>query len=391
MTDYSNEQNNVFGEVQPMEAPSVEAEPVAVAEPQPVAPVVDTPAEIPPVVEPVIAVEAPAFVAEAVAQPQVAEPVAPTYQEPVQPQVAEPVVPVYQAPVYQETVPPAQIPVAPTYQAPAEPQPPKKSSAPIVVGILAVLLVIALAVILVFALGDKDGSDDKNGKGNKKETEQVDDTDSSEDDDADEDDKTDKDDTNKDDKDNNKDDKNDKNDKNENTDDDDTSVIAPAAKGYTEYLDAFCGFCCGDVYQFERLLPEALWDIMRVACAEELGYLPTKEEVIELMLSETEDLEFLDETTYDILSESVADDRDVRMMQNALMEVLVLDEIEEAYELHIKWTMKADGKSLEYEERVYAIYFDGEWTLMSENYIPYCMDMEEFGQEMENTFGANYI
>ena len=324
MTDYSNEQNNVFGEV----------------------------------------------------KPQVAESVAPTYQEPVQPQVAEPVVPVYQAPVYQETVPPAQIPVAPTYQAPAEPQPPKKSSAPIIIGILGALLVIALAVILVLALGDKDDSDDKNDKGNKKETEQVDDTDSSEDDDADEDDKTDKgdkDDTNKDDKDNNKGDKNDKNDKNENTD---TDINVPVRAGYTSYIDSMCEVFCGNLRGIRGMFPESMWELMRWAYIEELGYLPSVDEVIDDMIGEEEPDDVADYATYEITSEVAVDEETIDLLESGLREFFITDPIEEAYEVHIVWTIGLDGEALTFEDTAYGVCFDGEWTLMSKNYMVYVLDTE---------------
>lgn len=339
MTDYNGEQNNVFGEVQPMAVTPEEELPVeatavesaSVAEPQPVA-------------EPVMDVSSPDCGIGEVSQPQAVEPVAPTYQEPIQPQTAPPVVPVYQAPVYQATVPPAQIPASPVYQAPAEPQPPKKSKSPIIIGILAVLLVIAVAVILVLALGDKDDSDDKNDKGNKKETEQVDDTDSSEDED-------------------------------DNTNADDN---VPVRKGYTEYLDSMGDLFCGDLNSVKSLLPEAVWECMRIYYKEELGYLPSVDEVIGYMFGEIDDdMEWGAEyATYEIVEEIEADKDTIDLLGTGLRSFFIVDEIEEAYEIYIVWTIGVDGEEYTFEDTAYGVCFGNEWTLMSQNYMLYSMDTD---------------
>lgn len=340
MTEYNGEQNNILGAVQPVEVSPVEAEPVAVA------------------------------------QPQVAEHVATQYQAPVVP---------------------GQIPVAPVYQAPVEPQPPKKSKTPIFIGIGIGAFVIGLiiALVLMFVLGDNK-DDDKTGKDNETQTEQVDDNASSEnndeDDDKDNNDKDDKDDSGK-----GEDDKNtssadggtDKGDK------DDTPVDAVVNAPYTGYLDSFTGMFVGDLSGIGDLFPNAMWNMIRFALAEELGYTPSKDEAVEIMFeeafagAENEDV-FVDKAEYTIISQDDVDAATIEKLQEGLCDYMVFDEIEEAYKVTFRIYMENDGESATAEDTAYAVYVDGEWTFMSVNYDLYMVDCT-VDQVADGLIGENFI
>ena len=385
MTDYNGEQNNILGAVQPVEVSPVEAEPVVASQPQ--------------VAEPV----APA--GQTYEQPQ---PVATQYQAPVAP-VEIPVAPVYQTPAepqpvatqYQAPVAHVEIPVAPVYQAPAEPQPPKKSKAPIIISIMAVLLVIVLAVVLVLVSGDKE--DDKKEKDNKKETEQVADDNSSEDDSTDEAHKDDKDKGDKDDKDD-KDDKGDEDDKDDTHNDeqsdsqkdeqDDTSDTAPEDRGYMEYLNALGNLFTGDVHSFEKLLPSGVWELMCLGKAEELGYIPTKEEVVEIFIEESfadvNESEFIDSYELSIYQEKSVDSDTIDMLQKNLRSYLIMKNIDEAYEVSFRFVMEKDGMSEMISDTAYAVNIGGEWTFMSLNGDLYVFDGTLFG-EMDESFEVGAI
>lgn len=320
MTEYNGEQNNILGAVQPVEVSPVEAEPVAVA------------------------------------QPQVAEPVATQYQAPVVP---------------------GQIPVAPVYQAPAEPQPPKKSKTPIFIGIGIGAFVIGLiiALVLMFVLGDNK-DDDKTGKDNETQTEQVDDNAQSEDNDEDNDEKDNVD---------TSDDSSAEDDKTNEDDDVDVDIGADVPKEdiinapYSDYLDAFASVLAGDVHSFGRIIPDDMWNLIRFALAEELGYTPSKDEVLEIMIEEvfsdsTED-DFADEATYSISSEEVVTDEDIiGKLQEGASEYMIFDDIEEVYEVTFTIRMEKDGEIVNAEDTAYAVLVDGEWFFMSKNYDIYVFD-----------------
>ncbi len=320
MTEYNGEQNNILGAVQPVEVAPVEAEPVAVA------------------------------------QPQVAEPVATQYQAPVVP---------------------GQIPVAPVYQAPAEPQPPKKSKTPIFIGIGIGAFVIGLiiALVLMFVLGDNK-DDDKTGKDNETQTEQVDDNAQSEDNDEDNDEKDNVD---------TSDDSSAEDDKTNEDDDVDVDIGVDVPKEdiinapYSDYLDAFASVFAGDVYSFGRIIPDDMWNLIRFALAEELGYTPSKDEVLEIMIEEvfsdsTED-DFADEATYSISSEEVVTDEDIiGKLQEGASEYMIFDDIEEVYEVTFTIRMEKDGEIVNAEDTAYAVLVDGEWFFMSKNYDIYVFD-----------------
>lgn len=331
MTEYNGEQNNILGAVQP-----VEAEPVAVA------------------------------------QPQVAEPVATQYQAPVMP---------------------GQITVAPVYQAPAEPQPPKKSKTPIFIGIGIGAFVIGLiiALVLMFVLGDNK-DDDKTGKDNETQTEQVDDNAQSEDNDEDNDEKDNVD---------TSDDSSAEDDKTNEDDDVDVDIGVDVPEEdlinapYSDYLDAFASVFAGDVHSFGRIIPDDMWNLIRFALAEELGYTPSKDEVLEIMIEEvfsdsTED-DFADEATYSISSEEVVTDEDIiGKLQEGASEYMIFDDIEEVYEVTFTIRMEKDGEIVNAEDTAYAVLVDGEWFFMSKNYDIYVFDCTIFNDLFSQSEG-NFI
>ncbi len=333
MTEYNGEQNNILGTVQPVEVSPVEAEPVAVA------------------------------------QPQVVEPVATQYQAPVVP---------------------GQIPVAPVYQAPAEPQPPKKSKTPIFIGIGAFVIGLIIALVLMFVLGDN--KDDKTGKDNETQTEQVDDNAQSEDNDEDNDEKDNVDIS---------DDSSAEDDKTNEDDDVDVDIGVDVPKEdlinapYSDYLDAFAGVFAGDVHSFGRIIPDDMWNLIRFALAEELGYTPSKDEVLEIMIEEvfsdsTED-DFADEATYSISSEEVVTDEDIiGKLQEGASEYMIFDDIEEVYEVTFTIRMEKDGEIVNAEDTAYAVLVDGEWFFMSKNYDIYVFDCTIFNNLFSQSEG-NFI
>lgn len=354
MTDYNGEQNNILGAVEPVEVSPVEAEPVAAS------------------------------------QPQVAEPVASENQTPAEPQ---PVATQYQAPVA-----PVEIPVAPVYQAPAAPQPPKKSKAPVIFCIVAVLLAVILAVVLIVVLVDKSSNDEATD--NKKETEQVADDNSSEDDSIDEAHKDDKDKGDK----NDKDDKGDEGDKDDTHNDeqsdsqkdeqDDASDTAPEDRGYMEYLNALGNLFTGDAQSFEKLLPSGVWELMCLGKAEELGYIPTKEEVVEIFIEESfvdvNESEFIDSYELSIYQEKSVDSDTIDMLQKNLRSYFIMKNIDEAYEVSFRFKMEKDGMSKMISDTAYAINIGGEWTFMSLNGDIYVFDGTLFG-EMDESFEVGAI
>lgn len=358
MTEYNGEQNNIIGTAQPTEVhPEVYAEPQTVVAPAELQiPVSEAPSEYttvePPVQQAFEAAQAPVNVVRSAVQ------------------TAMPAVPV---------TAPASL---------------KKSKTPIFIGIGIGVFVIGLiiALVLMFMLGgNKD--DDKTGKDNETQTEQVDDNASSEnndeDDDKDNNDKDDKDDSGKgaDDKDTFSGD--------DSTDKDDTPVDAVVNAPYSDYLDAFANVFAGDLHCFGRIIPDDMWNLLRFALAEELGYTPSKDEVLEIMIEEvfsdsTED-DFADEATYSISSEEVVTDEDIiGKLQDGASEYMIFDDIEEAYEVTFTIRMEKDGEIVNAEDTAYAVLVDGEWFFMSKNYDIYVFDCTIFNDLFSQSEG-NFI
>ena len=368
MTDYNGEQNNIIGVAQPTDAqPIIPTEPQAVSasvEPQiavPEVPVSDSPAEIQAAVS-----EAPAEI----------QSVAPVYQAPEQIQ-------------------------------PTAPVPQKNSKAPIFIGIGIFLVGVIIALVLVFVLVGNNDEDEKN-KGNKTETEQTEDKPSSEDDnDEDEDNKdddedkdnTDKGNSDKDtsDKDSSKDDKTDKGDEDEKVDDD-TPVDAVVDAPYAVYLDSFAGIFMGELRGFGDLMPNGMWNLVRFALSEELGYMPTKEEVLDIMLEEAFEVEgneeeFLDKAGYTVISQEDVDEATIENLQEGLANYMIFDEIEEAYKVTFSIDLEESGESISVEDTAYAVYVDDEWTFMSVNFDIYIADCTVFDNlgEFDDMFGEGFI
>lgn len=170
-------------------------------------------------------------------------------------------------------------------------------------------------------------------------------------------------------------DKDDKEDEDDNTNADDN---VPVRKGYTEYLDSMGDLFCGDLSSVKSLLPETVWEYMRIYYKEELGYLPSVDEVIGYMFSEIDDdMEWGAEyATYEIVEEIEADKDTIDLLRTGLRSFFIVDEIEEAYEIYIVWTIGVDGEEYTFEDTAYGVCFGNEWTLMSQNYMLYSMDTD---------------
>ena len=358
MTEYNGEQNNIIGTAQPTEVhPEVYAEPQTVVAPAELqTPVSEAPSEY-------TTVEPPVQQAFEAAQAHV-------NVVPSAVQTAMPAVPV---------------------TAPASP---KKSKTPIFIGIGIGVFVIGLIVALVLMLvlgGNKD--DDKTGKDNETQTEQVDDNASSENNDEDDD----KDNNDKDDKDDSGKGEDDKNTSSADggTDKDDTPVDAVVNAPYTGYLDSFTGMFVGDLSGIGDLFPNAMWNMIRFALAEELGYTPSKDEAVEIMFeeafagAENEDV-FVDKAEYTIISQDDVDAATIEKLQEGLCDYMVFDEIEEAYKVTFRIYMENDGESATAEDTAYAVYVDGEWTFMSVNYDLYMVDCT-VDQVADGLIGENFI
>ncbi len=376
MTDYNGEQNNIIGMAQP-----TDAQPIIPTEPQ---------AAVAPVESQIAVSEAP--VSDAPADIQVAVSEAPPTES----------VPINDAPASVQ-------PTAPVYQVPAQiqltaPQPPKNSKAPIFIGIGIFLVGVIIALVLVFVLVGNNDEDEKS-KGNKTETEQTEDKPSSEDDnDEDEDNKDadeDKDNTDKDtsDKDSSsEDDKTDKGDEDEKVDDDDTPVDAVVDAPYAVYLDSFAGMFMGDLSGIGDILPKGMWNLVRFALSEELGYMPTKEEAVEIMMEEAfvvegDEEEFLDKSGYTVISQEDVDEATIEKLQEGLANYMIFDEIEEAYKVTFSIDLEESGESISVEDTAYAVYVDDEWTFMSINYDIYIVDCTIFDNldEFDDMFGEGFI
>lgn len=170
-------------------------------------------------------------------------------------------------------------------------------------------------------------------------------------------------------------DEDDKEDEDDNTNADDN---VPVRKGYTKYLDSMGDLFCGDLSSFKSLLPEKVWEYMRIYYKEELGYLPSVDEVIGYMFSEIDDdMEWGAEyATYEIVEEIEADKDTIDLLRTGLRNFFIVDEIEEAYEIYIVWTIGVDGEEYTFEDTAYGVCFGNEWTLMSQNYMLYSTDTD---------------
>lgn len=357
MTEYNGEQNNIIGTAQPTEVhPEVYAEPQTVVAPAELqTPVSEAPSEY-------TTVEPPVQQAFEAAQAHV-------NVVPSAVQTAMPAVPV---------------------TAPASP---KKSKTPIFIGIGIGAFVIGLiiALVLMFVLGDNK-DDDKTGKDNETQTEQVDDNAQSEDNDEDNDEKDNVD---------TSDDSSAEDDKTNEDDDVDVDIGVDVPEEdlinapYSDYLDAFASVFAGDVHSFGRIIPDDMWNLIRFALAEELGYTPSKDEVLEIMIEEvfsdsTED-DFADEATYSISSEEVVTDEDIiGKLQEGASEYMIFDDIEEVYEVTFTIRMEKDGEIVNAEDTAYAVLVDGEWFFMSKNYDIYVFDCTIFNDLFSQSEG-NFI
>lgn len=341
MTDYNGEQNNIPGTAQPTDVqPEISAEPhAAVAPDESYVPVSEASAE--------------QTVAETQGQ-QAAESSPSTVN--TEPAEVQQTVPVYQMPaVY-----------------PATPESPKKSKAPIFMGIGIFVAGVIIALAIVFAMGgNKDG---KGGEDTAEATTQIstteesgNDTDTAEnnDDTASEEDTTDK---------------------------DDGVIILPKGRGYEEYLCAFGDLFLSDFTNFEKIFPDSLWENFRYTCEEDFGYLPSKDEVVEYMVEDVILLEPGDAIVGDyilsVYEERPVDNRTVRKLQEGLAKYMIYDDIEEACEITFYYNFEYEGESGLLGDTAYAVCIDGEWTLMSLRYDIYffdCTMFEDIGTVLEGT------
>ena len=136
---------------------------------------------------------------------------------------------------------------------------------------------------------------------------------------------------------------------------DDTSDTAPEDRGYMEYLNALGNIFTGDAQSFEKLLPSGVWELMCLGKAEEFGYIPTKEEVVEIFIEESfadvNESEFIDSYELSIYQEKSVDSDTIDMLQKNLRSYFIMTNIDEAYEVSFRFVMEKDGEMTEDERK----------------------------------------
>lgn len=250
---------------------------------------------------------------------------------------------------------------------------------PLVIGIIAVIIAIIVAMVLIVTLGGKDDEE----KTNVNTTEQVDENQETTDDEneglADGDEASDDDKTSDDDEDISDGDKTDGIVGNTEADtdnkDEEEEDIVPVKSDYTEVLDAFSEMMCGDLTNIEKVFPDVFWEVLAYTYSDELGQRVTKDEAVDLLIDDAlASDDFYDSVTYVIREESEADEEAVEKMQDNLTDILIFDEIEQAYELKILWIVEDNGEKDEERELVYMVNAGGEWILMNDSYNCYLLD-----------------